>query len=198
MTYKSIVIPNSKQQRITIPKELELEPGKEIVILYLDDYKQLIPSGADKLNDKIVELEKEKNELIEKIGEIEKINKSLADDIEEKNIKLARYDKDKTKLDKLETKLEDITKLYTTCLEKLTATHENTSKDIIDNVSNDYKNSIKNIGFMDRLLNRINVDIDLNKYKDDLKEDYAKQLEESRDKIYLVEKIDDDEIIDVE
>ena len=51
---------------------------------------------------------------------------------------------------------------------------------------------------MDRLLNRINVDIDLNKYKDDLKEDYAKQLEENRNKIYLVEKIDDDEIIDVE
>ena len=35
MTYKPILIPSSKQQRITIPKELGLEPGKEIVILFL-------------------------------------------------------------------------------------------------------------------------------------------------------------------
>ena len=198
MTYKSIVIPNSKQQRITIPKELELEPGKEIVILYLDDYNQLIPSGADKLNDKIVELEKEKNELNEKIREIEKTNKSLAEDIEEKNIKLARYDKDKTKLDKLETKLEDLTDLYITSLEKLIATNENTSRDIIDKITDEYNGNIRNFSFMDRLFNRIVVDIDLNKYKNDLKEAYGKQLKESKDKMYLVEKIDDDEIIDVE
>lgn len=198
MTYKSIVIPNSKQQRITIPKELELEPGKEIVILYLEDYNKLIPSGADELNDKIVELEKEKNELNEKIREIEKTNKSLAEDIEEKNIKLARYDKDKTKLDKLETKLEDLTDLYITSLEKLIATNENTSRDIIDKITDEYNGNIRNFSFMDRLFNRIVVDIDLNKYKNDLKEAYGKQLKESKDKMYLVEKIDDDEIIDVE
>ena len=198
MTYKSIVIPNSKQQRITIPKELELEPGKEIVILYLDDYNQLIPSGADKLNDKIVELEKEKNELNEKIRKKKKTNKSLAEDIEEKNIKLARYDKDKTKLDKLETKLEDLTDLYITSLEKLIATNENTSRDIIDKITDEYNGNIRNFSFMDRLFNRIVVDIDLNKYKNDLKEAYGKQLKESKDKMYLVEKIDDDEIIDVE
>ena len=198
MTYKSIVIPNSKQQRITIPKELELEPGKEIVILYLEDYNKLIPSGADELNDKIVELEKEKNELNEKIREIEKTNKSLAEDIEEKNIKLARYDKDKTKLDKLETKLEDLTDLYITSLEKLIATNENTSRDIIDKITDEYNGNIRNFSFMDRLFNRIVIDIDLNKYKNDLKEAYGKQLKESKDKMYLVEKIDDDEIIDVE
>ena len=198
MTYKSIVIPNSKQQRITIPKELELEPGKEIVILYLEDYNKLIPSGADELNDKIVELEKEKNELNEKIREIEKTNKSLAEDIEEKNIKLARYDKDKTKLDKLETKLEDLTDLYITSLEKLIATNENTSRDIIDKITDEYNGNIRNFSFMDRLFNRIVVDIALNKNKNDLKEAYGKQLKESKDKMYLVEKIDDDEIIDVE
>ena len=35
MSYRPIVIPGTKQQRVTIPKELGLEPGKEVVILYL-------------------------------------------------------------------------------------------------------------------------------------------------------------------
>ena len=55
MTYKKVIVPNGKQQRITIPKELELEAGKEIVILYLDDYNQLKPEeDIDGLNKKIL------------------------------------------------------------------------------------------------------------------------------------------------
>ena len=39
----------------------------------------------------------------------------------------------------------------------------------------------------------------IDKYKDDLKEAYGKQLEESKDKIYLTEKIEEaDDVIDVE
>ena len=51
---------------------------------------------------------------------------------------------------------------------------------------------------MDRLFNRISIDIDLNKYKADLKEAYGKQLKESKDTIYLAEKIEDNDVIDVE
>ena len=198
MSYKPIVIPGTKQQRVTIPKELGLEPGKEVVILYLEDYNNLTPGNAEDLTKKILDLEETNKALLEKIEEDKKTINALAEDIEEKNIKLAAYDKDKTRLNRLETKLESITKLYVTSIEKLTATNENATRDILDNITDEYNSSIKDIGFMDRLLNRISITIDLNKYKDDLKEAYSKQLEESKDKIYLTEKIEEDDIIDVE
>ena len=199
MTYRPIVIPGTKQQRVTIPKELGLEPGKEVVILYLEDYNRLTPGNAEDLTNKILDLEETNKEIIEKLEEAEKTINRLTEDIEEKNIKLAAYDKDKTKLNRLETKLESLTNLYITSIEKLTATNENATRDILDNITDEYSSSIKNIGFMDRLLNRISIDIDLNKYKDDLKEAYGKQLEESKDKIYLTEKIEEaDDVIDVE
>lgn len=199
MSYRPIVIPGTKQQRVTIPKELGLEPGKEVVILYLEDYNRLTPSNAEDLTKKILDLEETNKEILEKLEEAEKTINRLTEGIEEKNIKLAAYDKDKTKLNRLETKLESLTNLYITSIEKLTATNENATRDILDNITDEYSSSIKNIGFMDRLLNRISIDIDLNKYKDDLKEAYGKQLEESKDKIYLAEKIEEaDDVIDVE
>lgn len=198
MTYRPIVIPGTKQQRVTIPKELGLEPGKEVVILYLEDYNRLTPGNAEDLTKKILDLEETNKEILEKLEEAEKTINRLTEDIEEKNIKLAAYDKDKTKLNRLETKLESLSKLYITSIEKLTATNENATRDILDNIHDEYSSSIKNIGFMDRLLNRMSVDIDLSKYKDDLKEAYGKQLEESKDKIYLAEKIEEDDVIDVE
>ncbi len=196
MSYRPIVIPGTKQQRVTIPKELGLEPGKEVVILYLEDYNRLTPGNAEDLTKKILDLEETNKELLEKIAAAEETNKKLADDIEDKNIKLAAYDKDKTKLNRLETKLESLSNLYITSIEKLTATNENATRDILDNIHDEYSSSIKNIGFMDRLLNRISIDVDLSKYKDDLKEAYGKQLEESKDKIYLAEKIEEaDDVI---
>ena len=198
MSYRPIIIPGTKQQRITIPKELGLEPGKEVVILYLEDYNKLTPGNAEDLTKKILDLEETNKEILEKLELAEKTINRLTEDIEEKNIKLAAYDKDKAKLTRLETRLKDVTELYVTSIEKLAATNENATRDILDKINDEYSSSIKNIGFIDRLLNRISIDIDLSKYKDDLKEAYGKQLKDSKDKLYLTEKIEEDDVIDVE
>ena len=180
MTYKKVIVPNGKQQRITIPKELELEAGKEIVILYLDDYNQLKPEeDIDGLNKKILDLER--------------MNKELADKVDEKdkNIKLASYDKDKAKL----TKLEEFSKNYVTIIEKVTAKNENITRELIDNINDEYKEAIKNSSFMDRIFKRITLEVDLNKYKDNLKEAYKKELDNTRANIYYL--TDNTEEIDV-
>ena len=172
MAYKKVIVPNGKQQRITIPKELELEAGKEIVILYLDDYNNLKPEeDTDELNKKILDLESMNKELVDKLDEKDKIIDRLAGDIEEKDIKLATYDKDKAKL----TKLEEFSKNYVTIIEKVIATNENITREVIDSINDEYKETIKNSSFMDRLFKRITLEVDLNKYKDNLKEAYKKE-----------------------
>ena len=183
MTYKKVIVPNGKQQRITIPKELELEAGKEIVILYLDDYNQLKPEeDIDDLNKKILDLERMNKELADKVDEKDKIIDKLAGDVEDKNIKLASYDKDKAKL----TKLEEFSKNYVTIIEKVTAKNENITRELIDNINDEYKEAIKNSSFMDRLFKRITLEVDLNKYKDNLKEAYKKELDNTRANIYYL------------
>ena len=183
MSYKPIVIPGTKQQRITIPKELELEAGKEIVILYLDDYNQLKPEeDTDELNKKILDLESMNKELVDKLDEKDKIIDKLAGDIEEKDIKLATYDKDKAKL----TKLEEFSKNYVTIIEKVIATNENITREVIDSINDEYKETIKNSSFMDRLFKRITLEVDLNKYKDNLKEAYKKELDNTKANIYYL------------
>lgn len=192
MTYKKVIVPNGKQQRITIPKELELEAGKEIVILYLDDYNQLKPEeDIDGLNKKILDLERMNKELADKVDEKDKIIDKLAGDVEDKNIKLASYDKDKAKL----TKLEEFSKNYVTIIEKVTAKNENITRELIDNINDEYKEAIKNSSFMDRIFKRITLEVDLNKYKDNLKEAYKKELDNTRANIYYL--TDNTEEIDV-
>ena len=192
MTYKKVIVPNGKQQRITIPKELELEAGKEIVILYLDDYNQLKPEeDIDGLNKKILDLERMNKELADKVDEKDKIITKLAEDVEDKNIKLAGYDKDKAKL----TKLEEFSKNYVTIIEKVTAKNENITRELIDNINDEYKEAIKNSSFMDRIFKRITLEVDLNKYKDNLKEAYKKELDNTRANIYYL--TDNTEEIDV-
>ena len=183
MAYKKVIVPNGKQQRITIPKELELEAGKEIVILYLDDYNQLKPEeDTDELNKKILDLESMNKELVDKLDEKDKIIDKLAGDIEEKDIKLATYDKDKAKL----TKLEEFSKNYVTIIEKVIATNENITREVIDSINDEYKETIKNSSFMDRLFKRITLEVDLNKYKDNLKEAYKKELDNTKANIYYL------------
>ena len=184
MTYKPIVIPDTKQQRITIPKELGLEAGKEVVILYLDDYNNLSPDTAYGLT--------------KELEEARDSNNRLSGLIEEANVKLAGYDKAKIRIAELETKLEDVTEIYVRTLEKVIATNENTSRDIIDKITGDYEEAINNFKFMDRIMNRLKVSIALDDYKKELKEDYTKQLEESKATIYLAEKIEDTGVIDIE
>lgn len=192
MTYKKVIVPNGKQQRITIPKELELEAGKEIVILYLDDYNQLKPEeDIDGLNKKILDLERMNKELADKVDEKDKIIDKLAGDVEDKNIKLASYDKDKAKL----TKLEEFSKNYVTIIEKVTAKNENITRELIDNINAEYKEAIKNSSFMDRIFKRITLEVDLKKYKDNLKEAYKKELDNTRANIYYL--TDNTEEIDV-
>ena len=192
MTYKKVIVPNGKQQRITIPKELELEAGKEIVILYLDDYNNLKPEeDTDELNKKILDLESMNKELVDKLDEKDKIIDKLAGDVEDKNIKLASYDKDKAKL----TKLEEFSKNYVTIIEKVTAKNENITRELIDNINDEYKEAIKNSSFMDRIFKRITLEVDLNKYKDNLKEAYKKELDNTRANIYYL--TDNTEEIDV-
>ena len=183
MAYKKVIVPNGKQQRITIPKELELEAGKEIVILYLDDYNNLKPEeDTDELNKKILDLESMNKELVDKLDEKDKIINKLAGDIEEKDIKLATYDKDKAKL----TKLEEFSKNYVTIIEKVIATNENITREVIDSINDEYKETIKNSSFMDRLFKRITLEVDLNKYKDNLKEAYKKELDNTKANIYYL------------
>ena len=183
MAYKKVIVPNGKQQRITIPKELELEAGKEIVILYLDDYNNLKPEeDTDELNKKILDLESMNKELVDKLDEKDKIIDKLAGDIEEKDIKLATYDKDKAKL----TKLEEFSKNYVTIIEKVIATNENITREVIDSINDEYKETIKNSSFMDRLFKRITLEVDLNKYKDNLKEAYKKELDNTKANIYYL------------
>ena len=183
MAYKKVIVPNGKQQRITIPKELELEAGKEIVILYLDDYNNLKPEeDTDELNKKILDLESMNKDLVDKLDEKDKIINKLAGDIEEKDIKLASYDKDKAKL----TKLEEFSKNYVTIIEKVIATNENITREVIDSINDEYKETIKNSSFMDRLFKRITLEVDLNKYKDNLKEAYKKELDNTKANIYYL------------
>ena len=183
MAYKKVIVPNGKQQRITIPKELELEAGKEIVILYLDDYNNLKPEeDIDGLNKKILDLESLNKELADKLNEKDKIIDKLAGDVEDKNIKLASYDKDKAKL----TKLEEFSKNYVTIIEKVIATNENITREVIDKINDEYKETIKNSNFMDRIFKRISLEVDLNKYKDNLKEAYNKELDNTKAKIYYL------------
>lgn len=183
MAYKKVIVPNGKQQRITIPKELELEAGKEIVILYLDDYNNLKPEeDTDELNKKILDLESMNKDLVDKLDEKDKIINRLAGDIEEKDIKLASYDKDKAKL----TKLEEFSKNYVTIIEKVIATNENITREVIDSINDEYKETIKNSSFMDRLFKRITLEVDLNKYKDNLKEAYKKELDNTKANIYYL------------
>lgn len=198
MTYKPIVIPDTKQKRITIPKELGLEAGKEVVILYLDDYNNLSPDTAYGLAKELEEAKAINEDLAEKLEEARDSNNRLSGVIEEANVKLAGYDKAKIRIAELETKLEDVTEIYVRTLEKVIATNENTSRDIIDKITGDYEEAINNFKFMDRIMNRLKVSIALDDYKKELKEDYTKQLEESKATIYLAEKIEDTGVIDIE
>lgn len=198
MTYKPIVIPDTKQKRITIPKELGLEAGKEVVILYLDDYNNLSPDTANGLTKELEEAKAINEDLAEKLEEARDSNNRLSGLIEEANVKLAGYDKAKIRIAELETKLEDVTEIYVRTLEKVIATNENTSRDIIDKITGDYEEAINNFKFMDRIMNRLKVSIALDDYKKELKEDYTKQLEESKATIYLAEKTEDTEVIDIE
>ena len=198
MTYKPIVIPDTKQKRITIPKDLGLEAGKEVVILYLDDYNNLSPDTAYGLTKELEEAKAINEDLAEKLEEARDSNNRLSGLIEEANVKLAGYDKAKIRIAELETKLEDVTEIYVRTLEKVIATNENTSRDIIDKITGDYEEAINNFKFMDRIMNRLKVSIALDDYKKELKEDYTKQLEESKATIYLAEKIEDTGVIDIE
>ena len=79
MTYKPIVIPDTKQKRITIPKELGLEAGKEVVILYLDDYNNLSTDTAYGLTKELEEAKAINEDLAEKLEEAREINEIYFD-----------------------------------------------------------------------------------------------------------------------
>lgn len=198
MTYKPIIVPDTKQQRITIPKELELEPGNEIVLLYLDDYKNLNPDNTNGLIKDNNELRNTIKELTDKLEEKEELiknltdsNKVIAEELEEKANKLARYEVDYKKLGQLEERVKN----NDTVLEKVIANNKITAISLLNKMSRDYEESISNFSFMDRIRNRLKVNIDLNEYETVLKEDYLKELETTKANVYYLAPEEEAEVI---
>lgn len=198
MTYKPIIVPDTKQKRITIPKELGLEPGKEVVILYLDDYKNLNPDNTNGLIKDNNELRNTIKELTDKLGEKEELiikltdsNKAIAGELEEKANKLARYEVDYKKLGQLEERVKN----NDTVLEKVIAKNKLTAISLLNKMSRDYEESISNFSFMDRIRNRLKVNIDLNEYETVLNEDYIKELEDNKANVYYLAPEEEAEVI---
>ena len=198
MTYKPIIVPDTKQKRITIPKELGLEPGNEIVILYLDDYKNLNPDNTNGLIKDNNELRNTIKELTDKLEEKEELiikltdsNKAIAGELEEKANKLARYEVDYKKLGQLEERVKN----NDTVLEKVIAKNKLTAINLLNKMSRDYEESISNFSFMDRIRNRLKVNIDLNDYETVLNEDYIKELEDNKANVYYLAPEEEAEVI---
>ena len=198
MTYKPIIVPDTKQKRITIPKELGLEPGNEIVILYLDDYKNLNPDNTNGLIKDNNELRNTIKELTDKLEEKEELiikltdsNKAIAGELEEKANKLARYEVDYKKLGQLEERVKN----NDTVLEKVIAKNKLTAINLLNKMSREYEESISNFSFMDRIRNRLKVNVDLNDYETVLNEDYIKELEDNKANVYYLAPEEEAEVI---
>ena len=202
MTYKKILIPhNEKQKRITIPKELGLNPNDEIIILKKEDYEILNATDNTQLLDKIKALEntintvenenKQLNETIEaNIKDLETQKQTINNLLENNNqlnqdLQANKFNKQK--LDETTKELEILKELTKETINNLIKTNIDTAKDLIIKLDNEYKN----INFIDRVFNRMSNKIDLTKYTDEITQSYNKELETTKANLLIAsEKIE--------
>lgn len=202
MTYKKILIPhNEKQKRITIPKELGLNPNDEIIILKKEDYEILNATDNTELLDKIKglentinTLENENQDLKETIGANNKdletkqqtIN-NLLENNNQLNQDLQANKFNKQKLDETTKELEILKELTRETINNLIKSNIDTAKDLIVKLDNEYKN----INFIDRVFNRMSNKIDLTKYTEEITQTYNKELETTKANLLIAsEKIE--------
>lgn len=197
MTYKQILAPGGKQQRPTITS-LGFKEGTELIILSLEDYERLnlkdnkeLMETIDKQKEIILNLENDKQQLKEANDKKEETitrlleeNNKLSQDLEANNINKTKLDKTINELDLLKENINDK-------VNNLVLSNENKALTLLTKLDNDYKQNIKGCGFWKRVTNNINLDIDLTKYTDEIKQDYNKSLETTRANLLLTsEKID--------
>ena len=196
MTYKKILIPhNEKQKRITIPKELGLNPDDEIILLKKEDYEILNAKDNTELLDKIKELEnniktldnenQDLKETIEANNKDLETQKETINNLLENNNQLSQDLQankfNKQKLDETIKELELLRELTNKTINNLIKSNIDTAKDLIIKLDNEYKN----INFIDRLFNRMSNKIDLTKYTDEITQTYNKELENTQTNLLL-------------
>ena len=200
MTYKKILIPhNEKQKRVTIPKELGLNPDDEIIILKKEDYEILNAKESKEKLEKIRELEntiktlgnenqdlKETIEANNKDLETQKqtIN-NLLENNNQLNQELEANKFNKQKLDETIKELDLFKETVTDKVNNLVLSNENKAINLLTSLDNDYKQNIKGCGFWQRLTNNINLNIDLTKYTDEIKQNYNNELETTKANLLL-------------
>lgn len=196
MTYKKILIPhNEKQKRITIPKELGLNPDDEIILLKKEDYEILNAKDNTELLDKIKELEnniktldnenQDLKETIEANNKDLETQKETINNLLENNNQLSQDLQankfNKQKLDETIKELDLLRELTNKTINNLIKSNIDTAKDLIIKLDNEYKN----INFIDRLFNRMSNKIDLTKYTDEITQTYNKELENTQTNLLL-------------
>lgn len=202
MTYKKILIPhNEKQKRITIPKELGLNPNDEIIILKKEDYEILNATDNTELLDKIKGLENTINTLENENQDLKETIEANNKDLETKqqtinnllennnqlNQDLQANKFNKQKLDETTKELEILKELTRETINNLIKTNIDTAKDLIVKLDNEYKN----INFIDRVFNRMSNKIDLTKYTEEITQTYNKELETTKANLLIAsEKIE--------
>ena len=191
MTYKKIIAPGGKQQRPTITS-LGFEEGTELIILSIDDYKRLNLKDNKELLDKIDDQEEtlqnltnENKQLLQDIDEKEKTINNLIEEINHKNEELEANRINKTKLDETIKELDLLKETITDKVNYLVLSNENKAINLLTSLDNEYKQNIKKSSFWDRVLNKFALKVDLTKYTEEIKQEYNKELENTKTSLLL-------------
>lgn len=191
MTYKKIIAPGGKQQRPTITS-LGFKEGTELIILSIDDYKKLNLKDNKELLDKIDDQEEtlqnltnENKQLLQDIDEKEKTINNLIEEINHKNEELEANRINKTKLDETIKELDLLKETITDKVNYLVLSNENKAINLLTSLDNEYKQNIKKSSFWDRVLNKFALKVDLTKYTEELKQEYNKELENTKTSLLL-------------
>lgn len=187
MTYKKLLAPAGKQQRLTITR-LGFEPETELIILSIDDYKRLnlkdnkdLLEIIDKQKETIETLENDKKELLKEKDELNKSYNNLLENNNRLNDELQANRINKNRLDSLEKEILLFKENINDKLNNLVLNNENQARDLLIKLDNEYKN----ISFWDRLLNRMSNTIDLTKYEAEIKKVFNNELENTKNNLFI-------------
>lgn len=176
ITNKSLkVTGNERQKRLTIPNSYNIPIGSEVVVLLLEDLKDINLDGME-------EKDQEINKLLEKVETLEAANLELIKTMEDKDKYINQLEKDNKNLEHY--KANDVNLGFLAGrIEALVNERNgliNTSRliasNLIKNMEKEFNDQVESQGFLDRIRGR-DIEINTAAYDDQLNKELDKAKE---------------------
>ena len=166
ITNKSLkVTGNERQKRLTIPNSYNIPIGSEVVVLLLEDLKDINLDGME-------EKDQEINKLLEKVETLEAANLELIKTMEDKDKYINQLEKDNKNLEHYKARIEALVNERN----GLINTSRLIASNLIKDMEKEFNDQVESQGFLDRIRGR-DIEINTAAYDDQLNKELDKAKE---------------------